>query len=409
MSSRIVTPRVFVSAGEVSSDRYGAAVLRELSRRHAGLMAFGLGGAELRAAGLSPWADATAFAVTGLTEAVSTIMPAARLATRLAATLLGPMRPHLAILVDSPGINLRLAWLCRRAGVPVLQVVAPQRWAWLPGRAAALCGLVDALAVTLPFEEAWFRARGVPATFVGHPLIDELKAREDADRLISEKFILERGDSISGEVGHGPVVPSLGDPPKDQGKVELEEGARPLVLGLFPGSRRHEIARHLPLLEAAARRLPAYVVPVVAVSGIDGAALCQEIAPDLHAFPASQVRAMACVALAASGSVTLELALARVPQVVLYKLSRISYNLARFLVRVPYVALPNLILGRRLVPEFLQDAATPVTLAAAVGRLIDVPEDRRIQMEGYEEVREVLGGGGFAVGVADLADRWLAG
>lgn len=356
--------RLLVSAGEASGDRYAAAVMHELRRRHPELSCVGLGGPQLAAAGVELWPGLDTLAVTGITEALPALGAAARLLARAAATLATPWRrPALALLVDSPGLNLRLAALCRRAGVPVLYYVAPQRWAWMPWRAKALPRLVDRLAVTLPFEEAWFRARGVDATFVGHPLVD----------------LLEQ-----------PMRPaSVGKP----------------GLALLPGSRPTELRRHLPLLAAAALEL-SELAPMVAVAGASQAALCAELAPQLPRAPLPEVLANAEVGLCCSGSATLELALAGVPQAVFYRLSPVSHWLARRLINVPHVALPNLLLGEALVPELLQDAMTVPALVAAARELRDPAVGRR-QQEGSARLRSMLGKPGVAGRVADLADELL--
>lgn len=361
--------RLFVSAGEASSDRIAAAVLRELQARHPRVEAFGLGGPRLVRAGLERWGSGDELAVAGLTEALSALPAAATLAARLTLALARPAsRPQLALLVDSPGINLRLAWLCKRAGVPVLQVVAPQRWAWLGWRAKLLAKLLDALAVTLPFEEAWFRERGVNATFVGHPLVD--------------------------------------------GEEERRGGActRP-SLGLFPGSRRHEIARHLPLLREVAAELKRErgLDAELAVADDEMASRCAELAPELPQASPGEVLERASVALAASGTITLELALADVPQVVLYRLSPLSAAAARLLLRVDHVALPNLLCGREVVPELLQGDASVTKLAGAARRLLDDPAAQRDQRAAYAEIRASLGPPGFASRVAELAGGLLSG
>ncbi len=314
------------------------------------------------------WGSGDELAVAGLTEALSALPTATSLAARLALALARPgSRPQLAVLIDSPGINLRLAWLCKRAGVPVLQVVAPQRWAWLGWRAKTLSKLLDGLAVTLPFEQAWFRSRGVNATFVGHPLVDQ------------------------GDVPH-----------------TRRPNERPL-LGLFPGSRRHEIARHLPLMREVATTLRGERALEVRVAVADEAMArrCAELAPDLRPATAAEVLTCADVALAASGTITLELALADVPQVVLYRLSALSAAAARLLLSVDRVALPNLLCDREVVCELLQDDATPVALGSGVRRLLDDPAAQQAQRDAYAELRATLGPPGFARRVADLAEGLL--
>jgi lipid-A-disaccharide synthase len=279
-------------------------------------------------------------------------------------------RPGLAILVDYPGAHLRLGRVLRELGVRVLQLVAPQRWAWLPWRARSLAGSLDALAVTLPFEEGWFRARGIPATFVGHPLVDLFRP-----------------------------------PSRDDARARLGLGAG-RVLALLPGSRENELARHLPILASTLPALPADVRTVAAVPGTLVAA-CRQALPGVRvAEDAGLALAAADAALCCSGSVTLEAALAGVPALVFYRLSAFSHWIARRLVEVPWIALPNLILGEPVLTELVQDQATPRALAAEARRLLD-PEVAAAVRRKLEAVRARLGTPGFAARVAELAERLL--
>lgn len=359
---------VFVSAGEVSGDRAAAPVVAELGARLPDLRFFGAGGQSLAAAGMELRHPLDRLAVTGVREAVGRLRG-------VSALLLDSWReirrcrPALALLVDYPGANLRLAWLLRRAGVPVLYYVAPQRWAWLSWRAPALAGLVDHLAVTLPFEREWFAARGVPTTYVGHPLLDTFHKL-----------------------------------PSEQVRVQLQLDRRPVV-ALLPGSRINEVARHLPLLCAAMRRLPG-VQPVLAVTEGEQESCCRQLAPHIARGSAEQALSVADAALCASGSATLETVLARVPTAVFYRLSPVSYALARRLVRVPHVALPNLLSGALLMPELLQDQMTPISLADATERLLTPAEAAR-QRTGMAAVEAMLSPAGAARRVADLAQELL--
>jgi lipid-A-disaccharide synthase len=360
-------PWVVVAAGEVSGDRFAAPVVEALRRRRPDLGFFGAGGEYLRAAGVELRHHVADLAVTGLTEAVGRFTSAATMLVDLARET---HRRHvcLALLVDYPGLNLRLATVLRRMRVPVLYYVAPQRWAWLGFRTRALARCVDRLAVTLPFEERWFRGRGVAATFVGHPLIDlfEVPAREETRAGLN--------------VGPGPV------------------------LALLPGSRPNEIERHLPLLVETLRRLPREVRPLLVTSSDEADRLCRTLGPALRRVPPDVAWAVADVALCAAGTATLEAALAGVPAVVFYRLSRVSHLVARFLVRTPHIALPNLLLQERLLPELVQDEATPQHLEAAVRRLLDPHEAKRLRA-GLGRVRDQLGSSGVAERVADLGEE----
>lgn len=356
---------VLVCAGEASGDRILAPVVRELEQRRPGLRFFGAGGPALHAAGAEIRHSTEDLAVTGVSEVLGAAGAVASLLLDMKREI-ERRRLVLALLVDYPGANLRVASMARRRGVPVLYYVAPQRWAWLPARARAIARVVDRLAVTLPFEQQWFAERGVPATFVGHPLLDTFR---------------------------------LAAPEQVRAKVKLD-GRRVLVL--LPGSRPNEVVRHLPLLLKALAWLPE-VQPIIAVLPGTQERACREIAPDLPGLRSSEALALADVALCASGTATLEAALAGVPTAVFYRLSWFSGELAKRLVQVPYVALPNLLLGEEVMPELLQDAATPAALVTAVHRLLE-PARAEQQKRRLRDVVLMLGQPGASRRVADIAE-----
>ncbi|HSL69976.1 MAG TPA: lipid-A-disaccharide synthase, partial [Longimicrobiales bacterium] len=267
-------------------------------------------------------------------------------------------RPDLIIPIDYPGFNLRLARFARQQRIPVLYFIAPQVWAWHRSRMKQLAQNVDRLAVILPFEEGLFRAAGADAHFVGHPLLDlELKTMDRAT--------FARTLNI--------------------------DGAQP-ILALFPGSRTQEVDRHLALFVEAARRVRAHytsVQPVfAAAAGIGINAFRRTGLP--HTDRAADLLAHARGALVKSGTTTLQAALALVPMVVTYQMHPLTFSLARRLVDVPHVALANLVAGEGVVPELIQDRATPSALAAALLPLLrETPERARV-LNGLKRVRAKL-------------------
>ncbi len=355
---------VFVSAGEHSGDLIAAPVIRELKQLVSDFNCFGVGGAALRQEGVEVRHHCEELAVTGVTEALGKSPRVGRMFVDLWRQIRS-RRPALALLVDYPGVNLRWAKWLHQAGTPVLYYVAPQRWAWLGFRTRPLRCHIDRLAVTLPFEESWFRQRGVPCTFVGHPVLDNFKA---ADPRV-----------VRGRLG-------LGDSP---------------VIALCPGSRTNEILRHLPLLKQSLSLMPRHLSPVLATLPGAGAELCRRIAPRLPQARSAEALSVAQVALCASGSVTLEAALAGVPSAVFYRLSKISYALGRMLVRVPHISLPNLILGEPLLPELIQGQMTPARLARVAMELQDPHQAKRIRA-GLTRAVDLLGQPGAARRVARL-------
>jgi lipid-A-disaccharide synthase len=367
---------VFLSVGEPSGDLHGAALARALRSRIPNVRLIGLGGPQMAAAGVELLADLEDLAVMGFVEVISRLPYFLRLRKQVFAAL-ARERVDLVVPVDYPGFNLRLARRARTSGIPVLYYIAPQVWAWHVSRARDLARDADRIAVILPFEEGFLRAWGAAAEFVGHPLLDRAVGGETRNEWCE--------------------------------RLGLESG-RPL-LGLFPGSRRQEVERHLEVFSQAATllegRVPGIQVLVGAASGIPDAAyagsryrLTREAADLLRHSTGAIVK---------SGTTTLEAALAGTPIVVAYRMNPLSYRIARRVVRVPHVALANLVAGRRLVPELVQEEVTPARLADELLPLLDAGGARREEMiRGFAEVRSALGGGGAATRVAEIAAELMS-
>lgn len=367
-------PTVFISAGEPSGDMHGAELARALQAALPGVRLVGLGGDRMRAAGVELLAGVDELAVIGAAEVVRHLPFFLRLRRRVFRALESE-RVALVIPIDYPGFNLRLARRARRRGIPVLYYIAPQVWAWHTSRTRALARDTDRVAVVLPFEEDYLRAAGVDAAFVGHPLLDQPRPEMSRDAWCSR---------------HG---------------LDPE---RPVV-ALFPGSRAQEIGRHLELLVGAASQLRASrpeVQPVIAASPDLPRALFKE-APWPLEVRGDLLLAHARVAAVKSGTTTLETALAGVPMVVVYRMHPLSFRLARRLVRTPYVSLVNLVAGREVVPERLQDEATPAGIARLLEERLDDGPCRQETLAGLEQVRALLGEPRAAERVAAMAARLL--
>jgi lipid-A-disaccharide synthase len=362
---------VLFVAGEVSGDQHAAGVARALVSRGAPYALVGVGGDRMREAGVTLLAHNRELAVMGFVEPFR-VLPRLVALRRALAERIRSGRVALVILIDYAGFNMRIAEVAAAAGVPVLYFITPQVWASRPGRMTSLARTVARAAVILPFEEALLRANGVPATFVGHPLLDrarELPSREEARR-------------------------TLGIEPDER------------LLALFPGSRTQEIARHLDPFVATARELqrrdPSLRVVV-------GAAPHVSIPPDrcpfplVHAVSFTLLRA-ADAAICKSGTTTLEAAIAGCPLVVAYRTGRLEYEVARRLVRIPFIALVNIVAGRAVAPEFVQDALEPMAMAEALAPLLDRHSVKRAEMVAdLAAVRRSLGEAGAADRVATMA------
>jgi len=383
--------RVLIVAGEASGDLYGGLLMREMSAVPArgdtpvafgtgGIEFIGVGGPAMRAAGLRPLADASALGVTGVLEVLGRIASIWAAYRSAGAALEDPRgRPDLAILIDYPDFNLRLAARARRAGVPVLYFISPQVWAWRPGRVRRMAGIVDRVMVILPFEEAIYRRAGVPVEFVGHPLLDLVR--------------IQRSRS------------------QERAALGLNPGSP--VLALLPGSRRNEMRAHLrPMLEAASRLKDEFrdlQCLLTVAPTFDRKEVEDQVAAAIPARGARPVLvfedrydavAAADAAVVASGTATLETALLGVPMVVVYRMNPMTYLLARRLMHLEDIGMPNLIAGRRVVPELVQKDCTGKAIAAQVRRLLTDPGAAERMRRDLGEVRERLGSHGAIARVA---------
>jgi lipid-A-disaccharide synthase len=337
-------PLIYLIAGETSGDALGARLMAALRAQRGDLDFAGVGGAMMAAQGLASLFPLRELAVMGLLEVLPRLR---RLRQRLRQTTadIAGRRPDLVITIDSPGFTLRVLHAIRPLGLRRIHYVAPQAWAWRESRVRHYPGLWDQLLCLLPFEPAFFARHALPATFVGHPVLES-----GADR----------GDGARFRAAHA-----------------IDPAAQ--VITLMPGSRRTEVARLLPVLGATLRRL-AEAVPVVPVVPVAApvAQAVREATRDWTPLPVLVTEAdekfdafaASAAALTKSGTATLELALAGVPMVVAYRLNPLSAAIARRLVTVRHASVVNLLLGREVVPELLQESCTPERLAAAMLTLL---------------------------------------
>jgi lipid-A-disaccharide synthase len=374
--------RVFISAGEASGDALGASLLHELQKSAPDVEAFGMGGPRMTSLGFRAIEDSNAIGVVGVLEVLRHLPRLFALNRTLAERAIGE-KPDVAVLIDVPDFNLRLARRLKRANIPVVFYVGPSVWAWRKWRIRSFARAVDRMLVLFPFEVDVWKEAGVDVVCVGHPLLDEIP------------------EPAPGEVMDGKTI------------------------ALLPGSRRSEIARHLgPMLEAASLLkgrglVDRFVLPVAPgldprlfhamIDAYHAAVLKDAPKPKIDLvmqsagdpMPRRRAIAQASVALVASGTATLETALLGRPQVIVYRVSGLTYAIARLLARVKHLGLVNLIAGREIAKELLQGALTPPALADAAALLLRDDRARQDALLGYDEVRRRIGDPGASSRAAE--------
>ena len=365
-----------IVAGEASGDIYGADLAREARKFDPNLRFFGIGGARMREAGVETLVDSADMAVVGLVEVLKHFDVISAAFLKLKQILLADP-PSLLILIDYPGFNLRLAKIAKRAGVRVLYYISPQIWAWRRGRVKKIARLVDHMAVILPFEAPFYEQAGVAVSFVGHPMLDMVRVEATRDEAVAS----------FGLAAHG------------------------MVVGLFPGSRKSEIERLLPVIAAAAARLQRRFSDIQFVLPLASTLTEDDIVPHLRAagLEATIIRERihdlirACDAvISVSGTVTLEIALVGTPMVIIYRLAPLTYQVAKRLVKVDHIGLCNIVAGETAVKELIQDEANPQRIAAEIEKILtDSAYSGQIR-ERLATVRARLGGGGASANVARL-------
>jgi lipid-A-disaccharide synthase len=370
-SSLITHPsslRLMIVAGEASGDRHGAALADGLRRLYPAVEfeMFGAGGEAMRAAGVETLVDAREVAIIGIPEiarGIGKLYGAYRSLIKAARA----RRPAAVVLIDWPDFNMRLARALRRAGLRIVYYISPQVWAWRRYRVRALRRDVDRMLVILPFEEEFYRREGLAVEYVGHPLVETIKPTSARDEFFSR---------------HGL------DP------------ARP-VIALLPGSRHKEIHYHVPIMADAARRLAdaQFVLPLAStVSRNQVEALLAQVpdAPPITLIERDTTNALfhAAFAIVASGTATVEAALAGTPMVIIYRASQVNWRLIRPLIHLNTFGMVNLIAGRRVVPELIQHDATGERIAAEVRAILSDPQRLAGMRRDLNELRQRLAAGG---------------
>lgn len=365
------SPTIVLCSGEMSGDIHAAVLVRQLRKEMPDARVLAMGGDRCREAGAELLFHYRDYAILGITAVLANLPRLAGLERSLKRHI---NDADLFVAVDYPGLNLRLAAHARSKGVPVLYYISPQVWAWGAGRLDRMARVVDRMAVILPFEKPIYEEKGIPVEFVGHPLV----------------------------VDHAPPEPR---PQEERSGV-----------GLLPGSRPQEVRRILPALLDAARRVrdthPGERFVVARSSGV-GAAMYDELircsGMDVDVSDDSTaVMRDSKVLLVASGTATLEGALAETPLVIVYRASPINYFLARRVMTIDRIGLINVILGENVAPELVQKEATPEAIAAHAAGLLDEPARRDRMLESFRLLPTMLSGGRGCARVAEIASELIS-
>lgn len=368
--------RVLLVAGEASGDLHGSHLVRALRERDSALEIFAVGGEALKREGARIIFDVARIAGMGLTELAGNLTSLWRAYSQVK-KFLREQRPNLLILIDFPDFNLRVARVAKRLGVPVLYYISPQVWAWRKRRIAEIARLADRVAVVFPFEAPLYEQAGVKVEFVGHPLLDVARASRPREETLAR----------------------LGLDPSRQ------------TIALLPGSRRREVAYHLPvMLEAAeilSREMALQFILVrastVGRDSLERSLSGASVGVSLSDGDAYNVLHACDLAWTASGTATLETALMLRPMVIVYRLARMTYALARRLVRVDFIGMANIIAGEKVVPELIQNEVTAERIAAESRAILGDREMRERMISKLSEVRAKLGAPGAAGRTADIA------
>jgi lipid-A-disaccharide synthase len=381
-----VSPVIMIVAGEASGDLHGAGLVKAMHEAEADLRFFGMGGEELKRAGVEIVCDAGKIAVMGFVEIFAALGDIIS-TFRLLKNELRKRKPRLLVLIDFADFNLRLAKEAVKLGIPVFYYITPKVWVWRKHRVKKLVKYVDTAGVIFPFEEDYLRRRGVNATYVGNPVLDAVQV--SIDRMeFCKKYDIDTNKAL---------------------------------VGLLPGSRRKEVAGLLPVFLESARRMKkkysreiAFLIPLASTLTLEdlekNGLETYRSELEIHILTEDRYESMAAcdAVVAASGTVTLELAVLDVPMIVAYKFAPVTYFIGKYLVDIPYFSLVNIIAGRGVVTELLQDQVTPGTIEIELARILFDENVRKYMKIDLRKIRNSLGGRGASQKAARLALNTMA-
>jgi lipid-A-disaccharide synthase len=354
----LVSKKVMICAGESSGELYGASLSRQLKKNWPDITIFGIGGSRMKSEGVSLIAPITH--IIGIVEVLKHLFEIRRTYKKAKEALISE-KPDVLVLIDYPDFNIALAKKAKSAGIPILYYVSPQVWAWRSGRVKTIASLVNRMAVLLPFEVAYYKNAGLPCEFVGHPIVERI-------RITGTKEQIKRDLGL--------------DPQKD-------------VVALLPGSRPGEILKHESIMKEVADKIHnkypnmQIVVPLVLGSVFTGTL------PDyINVIYDSTTETLACSEAAAvtSGTATLETAVVGTPMVVFYKISPITFLIGKALTSVRFVSLVNILSGKEVVKELLQDEANADTIFSELTRIIEDSHYRNSMVSSLDEIRKIMTG-----------------
>ena len=372
---------VMFSAGESSGDQHAANMFLELKKQQPELKGFGMGGAKMAQAGIDLRYDSSQIAVIGVVEVIKHYGEIRR-ALKLMEQLATAERPDLLVCVDYKEFNFKLARYAKQQGIKVLFYVSPQVWAWRPGRVKTYGKVIDMMAVIFPFETAYYDAEKVPVRYVGHPSVDKVHPLYSIDQDLA-RFGLDKNQPI---------------------------------IGLMPGSRANEIKRILPVMLAAAEqvqtRFPGSQFILPQADSISDALLesytaCSPLSLTVIKNQPYDVIQCCNAVMTASGTASLEIALLTVPMVIAYRLSLLTYWLGKWLVNTPFIGLPNIVSGKSIVKELIQQDASAEKLSAEIIRILADQAYADVMRENLSQVKRLLGQGGGSKNMAQLALEML--
>lgn len=369
-------PNIMIIAGEASGDQRGGEVAEQLRQLCPNAKLSGIGGKDMRTAGVDCLFDVNDLAVMGFIEPIKHLPKILRIFKAIKQHFVTD-KPDLIILVDYPGFNLRLAKAAKQAGIKVLFYVSPQVWAWRQGRVKKIAKVVDHMAVIFPFEEKFYQQHHVPVTYVGHPLSEKIKEA----------------------------------PSQTEARKQLKLAATDTVISLMPGSRHSEVEKLLPIMLAAIQKIishhPQLKIVLPLASTIDKSLIknfstsCS--VPIIFSENSLLTTAAANVVVTASGTATLETALLNKPMIIVYKVSRLSAAIAKRVIKIPFISLCNIVAGKGIVKEFLQDEATPENISLELLKILDDRAYHSQMLTELQQINRIVGNHQAAENVAKIA------